>query len=76
MAGQLNFTTDREEWLVSKPPLASDILWSDFTRDRSFSQFRTLLGYGLVGGVYVGGRQQGHPGIWLGKWPHCGTIEP
>jgi hypothetical protein len=52
LAVQLDFTADREDWIVSIPPIASDIIWSDLTRDSRYAQLRELIGYGLVVGLY------------------------
>eukprot|EP00930_Biecheleria_cincta_P042553 TRINITY_DN2927_c0_g8_i1.p1 TRINITY_DN2927_c0_g8~~TRINITY_DN2927_c0_g8_i1.p1 ORF type:complete len:797 (-),score=136.95 TRINITY_DN2927_c0_g8_i1:223-2613(-) len=52
IALQLQLSSDIDEWVLSIPPHAKDIVWSDFLQDETAENSRHLLGWGLVVGLF------------------------
>jgi len=49
----LVFSSNREEWVVSIPPPASDVLWNDLKQESHLKTAGTLTAYGLVMLLYA-----------------------
>lgn len=52
VALQLQLSTDLDEWVLSIPPQAKDIVWADYLQDETAENSRHLLGYGLIAGLF------------------------
>jgi len=46
------FTAQKDEWVISQPSEAGDIIWSDLKVPDEKRATKKLIGYGLVAGVY------------------------
>jgi len=47
------FSSKRDEWMISTPPPASDVLWTDLLLSQQKQQINALIAYGLVFMVYI-----------------------
>jgi hypothetical protein len=47
-----NISADMQDWTLSTPPHPDDVIWADLTQDDVAQNVRTLVGYGLVAGLY------------------------
>lgn len=52
IAKMVSMGPDVQEWAVSTPPDASDVMWGDLQEDHYKATGKTLLGYGLIVGLY------------------------
>jgi len=52
IALQLQLSTDLDQWVLSIPPQAKDIVWADYLQDERAENGRHLLGYGLIAGLF------------------------
>jgi hypothetical protein len=46
------FTAKRDEWIISSPPPASDVLWNDLKQDEKAGQIYTVMAYACTIGLY------------------------
>jgi len=53
LAKMVKYGSDADEWNVSTPPAPSSVLWGDLMQDDSVKTVETLIGYGLVAGLYI-----------------------
>jgi len=47
------FSSKRDEWVITTPPPASDVLWGDLLLSQQKQQINALISYGLVFMVYM-----------------------
>jgi len=67
---------DADDWLLSTPPHPDDVIWADLTQDLTAHEVRSVIGYGLVAGLYFA-----YMPIVIGitnvaKMIHMGAFQP